>query len=87
MSTNNEETKVEEVKDEENLVITPNLGPNRKQRRYETKRDRQAPKTRRDTYHWHRRIVNEMKENSEIQKKIMKGKFDYFLGNPDTTEE
>ncbi len=60
---------------------------NRKQRRFEAKLARQNKKDHRSYYYWHRRILNEMKENSEIQTKVVEGKFDYFLGNPVVAEQ
>jgi hypothetical protein len=75
-----DDTKVEKEVD---LVVKTN----RKQRRYEAKLERQAHKEYRDAYYWRRRIVNEMKENKQVQEKIIEGKFDYFLDLPDPTQD
>lgn len=40
-----------------------------------------------DPYYWHKRILNEMKENAEVQKRLLAGEFDYFLGTGDGTDK
>lgn len=57
-------------------VLTPIK--NRKQRRYEAKLAR-SKKVYRNPYHWHLRILGEMKENKRIEEKLVTGEFDYFL--------
>ena len=33
-----------------------------------------------EKYYWHKRLINEMKQNKLIQKKILDGTFDKYLG-------
>jgi hypothetical protein len=35
--------------------------------------------TRRNPYHWHRRIVKEMKQNPGVVDKVVDGKLDYIF--------
>ena len=46
---------------------------------YNGKRSLTKVKQYRDKYFWHRRIINEMKENKTIIKKILDGTFDKYL--------